>query len=103
MSWNRSIGGKVEGGSGGRLGHSNMTHWDGTEYLKEASVRRRRAQGRALARAYQGDPVCGQVCPHTSGVVVWCTLEPGHGEELHTAFSPTLNRQVSWDTTPATP
>ena len=34
---------KSEGGSGGKRGHSNMTHWDRTEEIKEESrhIRRR--------------------------------------------------------------
>ena len=33
---------KTEGGSGGKRGHSRMTHWDHSWYLKEASDRVRR-------------------------------------------------------------
>ena len=29
--------GKVEGGQGGKRGHSNMTHWAYTEEIKDAS------------------------------------------------------------------
>ncbi len=37
---------KVEGGQGGKRGHSNMTHWGHTEEIKAASrvLRRRSAQ-----------------------------------------------------------
>ena len=34
--------GKVEGGQGGKLGHSNMTHWAYTEEIKDASRKLRR-------------------------------------------------------------
>jgi len=34
---------KVEGGQGGKLGHSNMTHWESTEDIKASTrVLRRR-------------------------------------------------------------
>jgi hypothetical protein len=41
---------KVEGGQGGRKGHSNMTHWTGTEEIKATSKKARRAQGKAVIR-----------------------------------------------------
>ena len=41
---------KIEGGQGGRLGHSNMSHWDYTEVIKAACRRLRRAQGKKLIR-----------------------------------------------------
>ena len=28
---------KTEGGSGGKKGHSNMSHWEGTEEIKKAA------------------------------------------------------------------
>ena len=35
---------KVEGGQGGKRGHSNMTHWESTEDIKAATrIQRRRA------------------------------------------------------------
>ena len=34
--------GKVEGGQGGKRGHSNMTHWAYTEEIKDASRKLRR-------------------------------------------------------------
>jgi hypothetical protein len=34
--------GKVEGGQGGKRGHSNMTHWAFTEEIKNASRKLRR-------------------------------------------------------------
>ena len=34
--------GKTEAGQGGKLGHSNMSHWEPTEWLKESSKVRRR-------------------------------------------------------------
>jgi hypothetical protein len=33
---------KTEGGSGGKLGHSNMTHWEYTEVIKKESRKIRR-------------------------------------------------------------
>jgi hypothetical protein len=35
---------KIEGGSGGKRGHSNMTHWEYTEEINPESVRGRRAE-----------------------------------------------------------
>ena len=37
---------KVEGGQGGKRGHSNMTHWEFTETIKEESRVLRRHQAR---------------------------------------------------------
>ena len=34
--------GKIEGGQGGKRGHSNMTHWAYTEEIKDASRKLRR-------------------------------------------------------------
>ncbi|MBC8028702.1 MAG: hypothetical protein H7Z16_01210 [Pyrinomonadaceae bacterium] len=34
--------GRVDGGQGGKLGHSNMNHWDYTEAIKAASRKWRR-------------------------------------------------------------
>lgn len=39
---------KIEGGSGGKRGHSNMAHWERTESLKAKADRARRRQVRAL-------------------------------------------------------
>jgi hypothetical protein len=42
---------KTEGGSGGKLGHSNMSHWDETEMIKEATkVRRRNNEKKEIKR-----------------------------------------------------
>lgn len=38
---------KVEGGQGGKRGHSNMTHWERTEEIKVAARIQRRRQARA--------------------------------------------------------
>ena len=38
--------GKVEGGQGGKLGHSNMNHWGFTEEIKDASRKLRRHQAK---------------------------------------------------------
>ncbi|MGI8604919.1 MAG: hypothetical protein ACR2OZ_18265 [Verrucomicrobiales bacterium] len=42
---------KVEGGSGGKRGHSNMCHWTTTEEIKERTRKARRAAARAVERA----------------------------------------------------
>jgi hypothetical protein len=34
--------GKLDGGQGGKLGHSNQDHWEYTEEVKEAARKRRR-------------------------------------------------------------
>ena len=38
--------GPTEGGSGGKRGHSGMTHWDLTEEIKRTAKRRRRLDGK---------------------------------------------------------
>lgn len=40
---------KTEGGSGGKRGHSNMTHWNKTEYIKEVSKKKRRIESKKLS------------------------------------------------------
>jgi hypothetical protein len=47
MSWNTT---KIEGGSGGKLGHSNMAHRDYTEIIKERCRKKRRAESKNIAR-----------------------------------------------------
>lgn len=42
--------GKTEAGQGGRLGHSNMSHWRYTEHIKATYHKVRRAQGKELIR-----------------------------------------------------
>ncbi|GAB5386993.1 MAG: hypothetical protein Alis3KO_41160 [Aliiglaciecola sp.] len=42
--------GKTEGGSGGKRGHSNMTHWAYTEELKESSNVNRRNNSKKIIR-----------------------------------------------------
>lgn len=39
---------KIEGGSGGKRGHSNMTHWTGTEEIKAVTKRLRRAESKVV-------------------------------------------------------
>lgn len=39
---------KIEGGSGGKRGHSNMTHWTGTEEIKAVTKRLRRAESKIV-------------------------------------------------------
>lgn len=41
---------KIEGGSGGKRGHSNMTHWTGTEEIKAVTKRLRRAESKLVIR-----------------------------------------------------
>lgn len=41
---------KIEAGQGGRLGHSNMAHYDYTEHIKAACRKARRLQGKAIIR-----------------------------------------------------
>jgi len=42
---------KIEGGSGGKRGHSNMTHWEYTEEIKRAARKARRAEAKGIERA----------------------------------------------------
>lgn len=41
---------KTEGGSGGKKGHSNMTHWTTTEEIKDSTRKARRAEAKELER-----------------------------------------------------
>jgi hypothetical protein len=41
---------KIEAGSGGKKGHSNMSHWTGTEEIKATSKKLRRAHSKQLIR-----------------------------------------------------
>ena len=41
---------KVEGGSGGKRGHSNMVHSEYTEEIKQRSCKARRRAAKALER-----------------------------------------------------
>ena len=41
---------KIEGGNGGKKGHSNMNHWDYTAQIKRSSKKARRQQGKLLAK-----------------------------------------------------
>ncbi|MEM6885181.1 MAG: hypothetical protein AAF571_09120 [Verrucomicrobiota bacterium] len=42
--------GKVEGGQGGKIGHSGMDHWVTTEEIKEATRKRRRIEAKKQVR-----------------------------------------------------
>jgi len=42
---------KIEGGSGGKRGHSNMTHWEYTEEIKRRTRKARRAEVKAIEKA----------------------------------------------------
>ena len=46
----RLKGGKTEGGSGGKRGHSNMEHFAYTHEVKEGARRARRADDKEVAR-----------------------------------------------------
>lgn len=46
---------RTEGGSGGRRGHSNMSHWDRTEEIKAQTKRARRRQDRAHVNEQRED------------------------------------------------
>jgi hypothetical protein len=41
---------KIEGGSGGKRGHSNMAHWVTTEEIKAITRKARRAEAKELER-----------------------------------------------------
>lgn len=41
---------RIEGGSGGKKGHSNMSHWDPTEWVKARTRRLRRAINKKIIR-----------------------------------------------------
>ena len=40
---------KTEAGSGGKKGHSNMSHWARTEFIKRAARKARRAADKTAA------------------------------------------------------
>ena len=42
--------GKTEGGSGGKRGHSNMTHWAYTEEIKESCKINRRNNSKKIIK-----------------------------------------------------
>ena len=46
---------KVEGGSGGRRGHSNMNHIVTTEEIKAATKKHRRSQAKRVIREALGE------------------------------------------------
>lgn len=41
---------KTEGGSGGKRGHSNMTHWSPTEFIKRETRKARRRIDKHLSK-----------------------------------------------------
>lgn len=41
---------KIEGGQGGKRGHSNMSHWDKTEIIKADTKILRRNHGKNVCR-----------------------------------------------------
>jgi hypothetical protein len=40
----------TRGGNGGKRGHSNMSHWDGTEVIKTSHKKHLRAESKKLSR-----------------------------------------------------
>ena len=47
---------KLEAGQGGKKGHSNMSHWDGTEIIKEKTKRALRQVDRMLSNPRSYSP-----------------------------------------------
>jgi hypothetical protein len=41
---------KTEGGSGGKLGHSNMSHWEGNTYVKAHAKTARRLNSKMIVK-----------------------------------------------------
>jgi hypothetical protein len=41
---------KIRGGQGGKRGHSNMTHWTGTEEIKNRARVQQRAEAKRQVR-----------------------------------------------------
>lgn len=41
---------KTEAGQGGKKGHSNMSHWDKTEFVKKLARKARRQQDKTTAK-----------------------------------------------------
>jgi len=41
---------KSKGGNGGKKGHSNMSHWTGTEIVKAANKKHRRKESKEIIR-----------------------------------------------------
>lgn len=39
---------RIEGGQGGKRGHSGMEHWEETEIIKERSRKKRREQSKKI-------------------------------------------------------
>ena len=56
---------KSEGGQGGRRGHSNMSHWTGTEEIKEASRKRRRLDSKKIIATAMSDIQTKKISPTT--------------------------------------
>lgn len=50
---------KLEAGQGGKLGHSNMSHWEYTEVLKALSRKKRRWRGKQEIRKTIDSLGCG--------------------------------------------
>lgn len=46
---------KTEAGQGGKLGHSRMTHWDYTEFVKKQAKKRRRINDKQLEKVDDGE------------------------------------------------
>jgi len=41
---------RTKGGQGGKKGHSNMTHWTGTEVIKEAHKKHLREESKNIVK-----------------------------------------------------
>lgn len=41
---------QTRGGMGGKKGHSNMSHWAGTEIIKRANKKHRRRESKQIIR-----------------------------------------------------
>lgn len=44
---------KTEGGQGGKRGHSNMIHWDGTEEIKRRTKKKRREHDKKEVQKFE--------------------------------------------------
>jgi hypothetical protein len=45
---------KLEAGQGGKKGHSNMSHWEGTEVIKKEAKKRRRNYAKKIIKQELG-------------------------------------------------
>jgi len=47
-----SLGKRTRGGQGGKVGHSQMSHWEGTESIKTAHKKHLRQESRSAIRDF---------------------------------------------------